>query len=1629
MASKVNTKFVLILATVVVFAGMTIGGMAFLNARNNIERNLKRADEALARGELKAAFEYYGRAAYKQPGNLMILGKLEEVLLRMTAITAEEAHTRYIARINILKQAARHNGSDAETHLKLLRELYTSGRLYPHGNTWFDWLGTSADDMWTGLADVDPKRPFAKSYRAMSKFRLASQRTTDELHEAQRDAQEAVDAMPDNDFAWSTLCLGQIAIADKYRGDGRSRTAIDDQLRLADQNLAKAVESVPNGPETAYAVLLRLNQKRSEDERSVSDAELQRAADRLMTLVGPDSDPGLISDASDLLSQTPTEGPQRAVEVLHQYLEKNPNAVDKRWRMARLQLYLNELDSAEDQARKVLDSEPLTTSFLAQIQFGLKQEAAALLVDVENRRWLNANAENKPKHLAAMESARAVLAGVVKDQGNDPLLMRADGKIAYAKKQYDVAAAHFEKLHRVSGEFGLDLETLLYSAECLERLGQLGLAHDRLAQLVRSAPGNPEWITAKANLEYRMGRMEDALKTIAMLPESELSKPEMERFIAEVKRRKDGGAPVAPDDPVQLAISQASAAMIKGEIETARSTLLAAAKDNSENLQLLQAMAQLEIRDGKNEKAREYVDAALRTHPNDLILLRMDSVLKNEDPVDAVREYSAVAYSDEFERSLSLATSLSGICKQQTALATDAERRGDAAAAGKAKSIAERAAAEAKAQEKRAAELRPDDRDLLEYQFQVAIDAKDWTAAEELVIKARTLNADQAEGAYFKGRLDLVRGNLKEAVRALETASDRLSYSALVWRALGFAYEGLGNDVQSLRAYEQGYKCNPNDVEGAKLYIKTLLKRNESQRALAVSQTLRQLVPGDGEVRHLWLELESLAGSKAVAIRNRRASYKENPNDPSNGLRLAQLLGELEPGFETALDQDGKPLFTDTRWSNMGADEKEKAIVSLRSQWRAESDAILESLLNSNDADLVASAQRNVQPAQWKLMAASIKAHLLRERGQSVEGEQFLDRFISAQADQSMRAEMLIELGRFQARSSHYTEAFATLEKALEFQDPELMQVDQEIAGLAMQLNVHDKALAHVEKLLAAKPDNPLFIKQKAECLMKVGKFDESEQLLTALTKANGEDYVSTMLLASISQGRAEQLLAAGDAAGAQRKFAEQREALARAEQQEPSSFKPRILLAQSQLAEYRRSKEAGILDEAMKTLERAEKVQPGVPEVALMRVALLREKVIASVRDRRDDEYRRKLTPVIAELRAFVTRNPDHVVARRDLVQMMLDVRDVDGALSTIDEAIKSNPTLALWHEAKGDVYLQAKRDSASAYACYARADEYAPRTITLVKMVESAFMSPSPNCAELVNRLGSRASEMSDVPVLREGYAKALACVGKRDLAIEQAKLSYANRRELIKQGKAKPTDISPWYELLAVLFPGNGGLQRVDASAAEQFAMDLSAQAPDVYELIALAGTWVLSGDPSATRAIELQRKALKEAAADDKELRIKITLGLANYLLLANQNAEAADAYIGLLDLDSNNIEALNNLAYVMAEALGKPKEALPFAERALQLVPENPSILDTLGWTHHLAGNNEKARQYLEESLKLDSRGLSTILHLAELSMAENRIDEAQRLLDQAVKLNPDPASAQKMDKLKDDIRKRRTTGG
>ncbi len=104
---------------------------------------------------------------------------------------------------------------------------------------------------------------------------------------------------------------------------------------------------------------------------------------------------------------------------------------------------------------------------------------------------------------------------------------------------------------------------------------------------------------------------------------------------------------------------------------------------------------------------------------------------------------------------------------------------------------------------------------------------------------------------------------------------------------------------------------------------------------------------------------------------------------------------------------------------------------------------------------------------------------------------------------------------------------------------------------------------------------------------------------------------------------------------------------------------------------------------------------------------------------------------------------------------------------------------------------------------------------------------------------------------------------------------------------------------------------------------------------------------------------------------------------------------------IIALDPDNATALNALGYSLADHNIKLSEAATYLQKALQLEPDNPAIIDSMGWLKYRLGQYEEAEKLLRKALKLSGNDPEIYLHLIQTLKARGQLQEAAALLKEA----------------------------
>ncbi|HEX2164896.1 MAG TPA: tetratricopeptide repeat protein, partial [Thermoanaerobaculia bacterium] len=98
-------------------------------------------------------------------------------------------------------------------------------------------------------------------------------------------------------------------------------------------------------------------------------------------------------------------------------------------------------------------------------------------------------------------------------------------------------------------------------------------------------------------------------------------------------------------------------------------------------------------------------------------------------------------------------------------------------------------------------------------------------------------------------------------------------------------------------------------------------------------------------------------------------------------------------------------------------------------------------------------------------------------------------------------------------------------------------------------------------------------------------------------------------------------------------------------------------------------------------------------------------------------------------------------------------------------------------------------------------------------------------------------------------------------------------------------------------------------------------------------------------------------------------------------------EAVGTFRRLLAAEPELDEAANYLGYLWAERGENLDEALELVRRAVAAEPDNAAYLDSLGWVHHRLGEHELALGYLERAANLMPGDPEVLEHLGDVQRA------------------------------------------
>ncbi len=117
-------------------------------------------------------------------------------------------------------------------------------------------------------------------------------------------------------------------------------------------------------------------------------------------------------------------------------------------------------------------------------------------------------------------------------------------------------------------------------------------------------------------------------------------------------------------------------------------------------------------------------------------------------------------------------------------------------------------------------------------------------------------------------------------------------------------------------------------------------------------------------------------------------------------------------------------------------------------------------------------------------------------------------------------------------------------------------------------------------------------------------------------------------------------------------------------------------------------------------------------------------------------------------------------------------------------------------------------------------------------------------------------------------------------------------------------------------------------------------------------------------------------------------------------------EAESRLKRVIELKPDNAQALNALGYTLVDRTQRAAEGLKLIEKAHVLSPEDPFILDSMGWAHFRLGNLEESEKFLRRALS-ERPDPEIAAHLGEVLWAKGERGRAREVWQSALKETPD----------------------
>lgn len=322
----------------------------------------------------------------------------------------------------------------------------------------------------------------------------------------------------------------------------------------------------------------------------------------------------------------------------------------------------------------------------------------------------------------------------------------------------------------------------------------------------------------------------------------------------------------------------------------------------------------------------------------------------------------------------------------------------------------------------------------------------------------------------------------------------------------------------------------------------------------------------------------------------------------------------------------------------------------------------------------------------------------------------------------------------------------------------------------------------------------------------------------------------------------------------------------------------------------------------------------------------------------------------------------------------------------------------------AGGIAQFEAARDlapeSTRAWSTLIQA-QLASGNITAAKAEAEAWAEQQPQNARPSIYLARIAQQENDIAAAGEHFSEAEEQLREALVAEpDSMELNSLLLNALMGQGKLEEADtvLAGLPEEAATqpaVLVARGRIALAGDRPADAESLLRSAMNQNLDSMTLLWLTGAIEAQGREDEAIELLNDWVEDNPAD---AMVRNELA-ASYLQLGREQ-EARQHYQEVVESAPDNVIVLNNLAWLLRE--DEPQRALEYIERASELAPRSPQVMDTYAMVQLELGATEEALALNQNALDQMPGNAETLYHRAMILRADGQTEEAIRVLEELV---------------------------